>query len=124
MKILIVGLGIQGKKRIKYLKKKEYFASYDIFNKKADYSLLSRVPLNKFDSVFLCVPDNQKYDLVKFFLINKKNVFVEKPLFFDLKSINYLYRIAFKNKCILCFWNRTSLYNKTLYSKLMRIIKK
>ena len=39
MKILIVGLGIQGNKRKKLLNKNFFFATVDNKNKKADYKI-------------------------------------------------------------------------------------
>ena len=117
MKLLIVGLGNQGQKRIKFLKK-IFFATYDPYNKKADYGLLKNIPLENFDSVFLCVPDNQKYELAKYFLYHKKNIFIEKPLFLNIKSINFLYNLAKKNKCMLY-----SAYNHRFEPNILRIKK-
>ena len=101
MKILIVGLGNQGKKRINHLNKKNFFASYDPFNNEANYQNLNQIPIEKFDSVFLCIPDNQKYELSKYFLSIGKNTFIEKPLDLTIKEINFLYQLANKKKCIL-----------------------
>ena len=42
---LVVGLGVQGTKRIKYLE--EEFITVDPENEKADFKKLSEVPLNK-----------------------------------------------------------------------------
>ena len=101
MKILIVGLGNQGSKRIKFLKKYNYFASYDPYNPQAHFNSLKSIPLEKFDSVFLCVPDLEKYELIKFFLRNKKNVFVEKPLYVNRRYLKFLYSLAKINRSIL-----------------------
>ncbi len=80
MKILIVGLGIQGKKRKKLIKKNFFFASVDIKNKKADFNNIEDVPLNKYDTVFICTPDNVKLKIINYCLKYKKNILVEKPL--------------------------------------------
>jgi predicted dehydrogenase len=38
------------------------------------------VPIDSFDAVFLCVPDDQKIALIEYFILHKKHVLVEKPL--------------------------------------------
>ena len=101
MKIIIIGLGIQGNKRIKYLGR-NLVATIDPYNKKADYKNIRDVPLNIFDTVFICTPDTEKYDLIKYSLKNKKHVLVEKPLWLgDLNKIKFLERLAINNKVIL-----------------------
>jgi len=101
MKVIIVGLGIQGNKRIKYLGR-NLVATIDTYNKKADYKNIRDVPLNIFDAVFICTPDAEKYDLIKYSLKNKKHVLVEKPLWLgDLNKIKFLEKLAINNKVIL-----------------------
>ncbi len=60
MKVVIIGLGIQGKKRKKILEKKYFVASVDPINKDADYKSIKDVPINSYDSCFICVPDKNK----------------------------------------------------------------
>ena len=101
MKVIIVGLGIQGKKRIKYLGN-NLIATIDPYNKEADFSKIEDVPLNIFDTVFICTPDKPKFALISYFLKNKKHVLVEKPLWSDeLKKINKLEKLAIKKKVTL-----------------------
>ncbi len=54
-KYVVVGLGVQGLKRIKYLKTRNII-KIDPF-KQSDYSFLKEVPKNLYDTVFICVPD-------------------------------------------------------------------
>ena len=87
MKTIIVGFGNQGKKRKKILLK-DYTASVDPISKQADYKYIKEVPVSIYDSALVCVPDKEKFEVIKYCLINKKNVLVEKPLFFnDLNKI-------------------------------------
>jgi scyllo-inositol 2-dehydrogenase (NADP+) len=79
MKVIIVGLGIQGRKRMKLLGKRVVF-SVDPKTGDADYREIYEVPLNAYDAAFLCVPDNEKTNLIEFCIRNKKHVLVEKPL--------------------------------------------
>ena len=47
MRILIVGLGVQGQKRKKLLNKKFFYASVDIDNKKADFQSIKAMFINE-----------------------------------------------------------------------------
>ena len=80
MKILIVGLGVQGQKRKKLLHKKLIFATVDKKNKSADFKDIKDAPLDKYDSVFVCTPDSEKFKILNYCIINKKNALIEKPL--------------------------------------------
>ena len=60
MRVIIIGLGIQGEKRRKILDKKYLVATVDPINKKADFKNINDVPTNIYDSCFICVPDNYK----------------------------------------------------------------
>ena len=80
MKILIVGLGVQGQKRRKLLNKKLIFATVDKKNKSADFKDIKDAPLNKYDSVFVCTPDSEKFKILNYCIHNKKNALIEKPL--------------------------------------------
>ena len=97
MRIVVVGLGVQGNKR--FLRAKDsVVATVDPVNPKADYKLLWEVPVQMYDAVILSTPDEYKYELIQFALRNKKHVMVEKPL--SLKPIDKygeLERIANSN---------------------------
>lgn len=101
MKAIIVGMGVQGVKRKKSLSSKEFIGSVDKFKKSNFYSI-QNVPLNSYDTVFVCVPDNEKEKIIEYSLKNKKNVLVEKP-FITNKQNNLikLQRLAKKNNLTL-----------------------
>jgi predicted dehydrogenase len=102
MRILIVGLGVQGNKR-KNILKGHKILTVDTKNNSADYKNIKLVPLNSFDVVFLCVPDKEKYSLIEYFAQNKKHILVEKPLFLkNIKQFYLLQKIANRNN-ILCY---------------------
>lgn len=96
MRVLIVGYGVQGQKREKILNQKDVFGSFDNKNSKATFKDINTIPHEKYDSVFLCVPDDQKIKLIKFFVNLKKNILVEKPLILkkisDYKNLQRLSR--------------------------------
>lgn len=100
MKAIVVGMGVQGEKRKKYLGK-DFIFSVDKF-KNADYESIFDVPLKAYDVAFLCVPESEKIDLIKYCIKNKKHILVEKPLL--IKSSKLLIKLekqAKKNKVIL-----------------------
>lgn len=102
MKILIVGLGVQGQKRKKILNKHKII-TFDKYNKLADFKNIKDIPSDNYDCVFLCVPDDQKFQLMKFFINKKKHILVEKPLYFkNLKDFYLIQRNAIKNN-VLCY---------------------
>lgn len=79
MKVIIVGLGVQGQKRKNNLNQNEYVASVDPYNLSADFKDIKDVRLQSYDTVFICTPDQLKYKIIVFCLNNKKNFLVEKP---------------------------------------------
>ena len=100
MKVTVVGMGVQGEKRKKYLGK-DYIFSVDKY-KSADYKSILDVPLKAYDTAFLCVPDSEKIDLIKYCIKNKKHILVEKPLLIkSSKLLIELEKQAKKNKVIL-----------------------
>lgn len=97
MRVVVVGLGIQGKKRIS-VAKNDVVATVDSANSEADYQDLSQVPLELYDAAILCVPDSPKFDLVEYLIQNHKHVLVEKPLWvYSSKNISKLEDLAVKN---------------------------
>ena len=47
---------------------------------RADYKSLRDVPLDSYDAVLACIPDEPKLELVRYCIGNGKHVLVEKPL--------------------------------------------
>ena len=102
MRVIVVGLGVQGNKR-KHFSGRDFIASVDPLNINANYRTIEEVPLNEYDAVLACIPDEPKYEIVKYCLENKKHVLVEKPLWaIDDQQIIELEQLAIKNK-VLCY---------------------
>ena len=102
MRVIVVGLGVQGNKR-KHFSGSDFIASVDPLNVNANYRRIEEVPLNEYDAVLACIPDEPKYEIVKYCLENKKHVLVEKPLWaIDDQHIIELEHLALKNK-VLCY---------------------
>jgi len=101
MRIIVVGLGVQGNKRFVHAED-SVVAIVDPINPKADYKNLQEVSLQIYDAVILSTPDEYKYELIKFALENKKHVMVEKPLSLNpITKYSELEQIANSNNCFL-----------------------
>lgn len=102
MKLIIVGLGIQGQKRLKVLKsKKELVATVDNLNKDADYDNVKQVPLDSFDSAIISVHNQAKLGIIEYLIKNKKNIMVEKPfLIKNDKTYKRLKNLIIKNRVV------------------------
>lgn len=79
MRVVVVGLGIQGKKRV-------HFAGTDVVATvdpvmTADFVRLEDVPLDQYDAALLCIPDAPKMALIHYLTAAGKHFLVEKPLF-------------------------------------------
>ncbi len=79
MRIIVVGLGVQGYKRRKCAGG-DFIASVDPINEEADYRDIADVPLDDYDAAMLCVPDASKVELLKYLLRHGKHALVEKPM--------------------------------------------
>lgn len=80
MRVIVVGLGVQGRKRLA-VAGKEAVATVDPFNAEAQYRHVQDVPLSSYDAALLCIPDEAKLELIAYLLSNGKHLLVEKPLF-------------------------------------------
>lgn len=102
MRIIIVGLGIQGNKR-SAIADNDVFATVDPFNPDATYKSVENVPLDSYDAALVCTPDDVKIEILTYLLNNCKHVLVEKPL---LSNDNLqLFRLAelSRSKRVNCY---------------------
>jgi predicted dehydrogenase len=82
MRVIVVGLGVQGQKRLA-VAGKAAVATVDPIHPEARYKHLEDVPLGSYDAALVCTPDEVKIDLLTYLLSNQKHLLVEKPLFAD-----------------------------------------
>jgi predicted dehydrogenase len=80
MRVIVVGLGVQGNKR-RAVAGKEVVATVDPVQPQANYKSLADVPLGAYDAALVCTPDDTKIELLTHLLSNGKHLLVEKPLF-------------------------------------------
>lgn len=102
MKVIIVGLGVQGKKRCAYAGD-DFLASVDPINPIATFKRLEDVPLSAYDAALVCTPDEPKFDTLHYLLTNNKHVLVEKPLWTTTpEEIKSLESLAKRNN-LVCY---------------------
>ncbi len=101
MKVIVVGLGVQGQKRRQHAGA-DFVSSVDPVNPDADFKSLQEVPLAGFDAALVCVPDQPKFEIIRYLLENRKHVLVEKPLWVpDEESLRLLETLANSNGSVL-----------------------
>jgi len=79
MRIAIVGLGVQGRKR-RVIAGNTVTAVVDLVADGADFKVIEDVPLSAYDAACVCVPDDAKLPILRHLLSHGKHVLVEKPL--------------------------------------------
>jgi scyllo-inositol 2-dehydrogenase (NADP+) len=79
MRVVVVGLGVQGYKR-RRVAGSDFVAAVDPVNNEAEYRRLEDVPLTDYDAALVCIPDEPKVATLRYLLENDKHVLVEKPL--------------------------------------------
>lgn len=79
MRVVIVGLGVQGQKR-RTVAGRDVVAVVDPVNDEASHRRLSDVPGGSYDAALLCTPDDVKVELMVALLAAGKHILVEKPL--------------------------------------------
>lgn len=100
MRVIVVGLGVQGRKRLA-VAGKEAVATVDPFNADAHYKRVEDVPLLSYDAALLCIPDEAKLELITYLLSNRKHLLVEKPLFAaDPADLMRLKALAEQNRTV------------------------
>lgn len=80
MRVIVVGLGVQGRKRLA-VAGKDAVATVDPVNAEARFKRVQEVPLSSYDAALVCTPDEVKIDLLTYLLGEGKHLLVEKPLF-------------------------------------------
>src|SRR5438128_4311852 len=100
MRVVVAGLGVQGHKR-RRVAGTDFVAAVDPVNSEAKYRAIADVPLNSYDAVLACIPDEPKIAVLDYLLGNGKHVLVEKPLWAPQEeSITQLEATARKNGAV------------------------
>ena len=79
MRVVVAGLGVQGRKRVA-VAGDNVVSTVDPIAEDADYKSVEDVPLESYDAALVCTPDGEKFNILEYLLSNSKHVLVEKPL--------------------------------------------
>lgn len=102
LRVIIVGLGVQGAKR-RAAAGKEVVGTVDPVHPEAEYKSVKDVPLATYDAALVCTPDETKIELLTYLLENGKHLLVEKPLFApDDSELEKLAKLA-REKRVACY---------------------
>lgn len=116
MRAVVIGLGVQGVKRLKFAGK-DVVATVDPVAEAADFKDISEVPVNSYDAALVCTPDGAKIDLLSALLTEGKHVLVEKPLIAPSSAeIRALMALA-DEKRVVCY----TAYNHRFEPHFMRL---
>lgn len=116
MKVVVVGMGNQGRKRSKVVNS-DLVATIDPFNPDANFKAIQEVPLDSYDAALVCTPDDAKPKILAYLLANKKHVLVEKPLLGDAEqSLEQLKGLAERNR-VVCY----TAYNHRFEPHIVRL---
>lgn len=115
MRIGIIGLGNQGKKRLKaHTNIIEW--TVDPFNSDADFKEYSPDLGNRVDAIFLCVPDSFKRQYIFELTKSGKNILVEKPVILQEKDYEKIESNLALNKSV--FYEA---FNHRYYRNILKI---
>jgi predicted dehydrogenase len=101
MRVVVVGLGVQGQKR-QAVAGGDVIATVDPVNPAARFKRLEDVALGTYDAALVCTPDDVKIGLLTHLLSNRKHLLVEKPLFAGTEDLLKLKRHAESNR-VTCY---------------------
>ena len=99
MRVVIIGMGRQGQKRVEALKAAGDQAITVDPIVKADYPSLQQVPKN-FDAAIICTPNDVKNKLISSLLLGGKHVLIEKPVLATREEFRIWEGMARGNKCV------------------------
>ncbi len=79
MRVIVVGLGVQGHKR-RAVAGSDLIAVVDPVHPEADYRRVEAVPVASYDGALVCTPDDAKLPILEYLANRRKHALVEKPL--------------------------------------------
>jgi predicted dehydrogenase len=116
MRAVVVGLGIQGRKRLK-VAMADAVATVDPVVAGASYRRIEDVPSDAYEAALVCVPDREKPPLLEYLLSRGKHVLVEKPMLADKnESLARLRELAVANG-VACY----TAYNHRFEPHILRL---
>lgn len=81
-RVIVVGLGVQGRKRRAHAEG-DFVAAVDPIEPEAQHRSIGEIPSDGYDAALVCTPDRPKMELLRHLLARGKHILVEKPLHAD-----------------------------------------
>jgi predicted dehydrogenase len=97
MRIAVIGLGVQGRKR-RAVAGERVTLTVDPVAPQADFKTIEQAPADAFDAACLCVPDGEKLPILRYLLAHRKHVLVEKPLLASAAELRELIGLSKSNR--------------------------
>lgn len=101
MRIAVIGLGVQGRKR-RAVAGERVTVTVDPLAPQADCKTIEQAPADAFDAACLCVPDGEKLPILRYLLASRKHVLVEKPLLASAAELRELIGLSKSNR-VACY---------------------
>jgi scyllo-inositol 2-dehydrogenase (NADP+) len=101
MRVAIIGLGVQGRKRYA-IAGEHVVAAVDPVASGVDFQRVEDVPLGSYDAACVCVPDQEKLAILRHLLTNGKHALVEKPLLGSPAELHELIELS-RSKRAACY---------------------
>jgi scyllo-inositol 2-dehydrogenase (NADP+) len=102
MRVVVVGLGVQGYKR-RRVAGPEFVTAVDPVNNEAEYRRIEDVPRDRYDAALLCIPDEPKVAIIDYLIENGKHVLVEKPLWAESDGDIERLEAAARRNGVICY---------------------
>jgi scyllo-inositol 2-dehydrogenase (NADP+) len=115
MRLVVIGLGVQGRKRLA-VAGGDVVATVDPIVADAGARSIHDIPLESFDAACVCTPDDTKLDLLRYLLAAGKHVLVEKPLLGEPSMFDELAALA-RSSAATCY----TAYNHRFEPHLIRL---
>jgi len=116
MRVVVVGLGIQGRKRLA-VAGPEAVATVDPVAPGATFKRIEDVPLDSYDAALVCTPDQAKLPILEYLLTHRKHLLVEKPVIAPTNEpLERLKVLAEQNRTV-CY----TAYNHRFEPHIMRL---
>lgn len=116
MRVVIVGLGVQGRKR-RAVAGADVAAVVDPVADGAEFRRIEDVPLDAYDAACVCTPDQAKIPILEYLLTHGKHLLVEKPVIAPTNEpIERLKALAERNRTV-CY----TAYNHRFEPHIVRL---
>jgi len=102
MRVIVIGLGVQGYKR-RRVAGAECVATVDPVNPEADFKRIEDVPPASYDAALACIPDRPKMQVLGYLVAQGKHVLVEKPLWAEDDAEIDALQAAARKAGVVCY---------------------